>query len=55
MVGDQFKAYPFSVLQAAGVINDTFAGVPIAVFWSPGTADALDASNTAEGADVGLR
>ncbi|MCQ3811466.1 MAG: DUF3179 domain-containing protein [Acidimicrobiia bacterium] len=47
------KAYPFSVVQAVGALNDTVAGVPVVVLWSPGTADALDSSNTADGADVG--
>lgn len=47
------KAYPFSVVQANGAVNDTVAGVPIVVLWSPGTADALDSPVTAEGVDVG--
>ena len=53
MVGGQFKAYPFSVVQTAEAVNDTVAGVPLVVFWSPGTADALDSASTAGGADVG--
>lgn len=47
------KAYPFSVVQANGAVNDTVAGVPVVVLWSPGTADALDSPVTAGGADVG--
>ena len=47
------KAYPFSVVQSVGALNDAVAGVPVVVLWSPGTADALDSSTTAEGADVG--
>ena len=47
------KAYPFSVVQANGAVNDTVAGVPVVVLWSPGTADALDSPVTAEGVDVG--
>ncbi len=47
------KAYPFSVVQAVGALNDTVAGVPVVVLWSPGTADALDSSDTAGGVDVG--
>ncbi|MCY3577690.1 MAG: DUF3179 domain-containing protein [bacterium] len=47
------KAYPFSVVQASGAVNDTVAGVPIVVLWSPGTADALDSPVTADGVDVG--
>ncbi|MCY4136426.1 MAG: DUF3179 domain-containing (seleno)protein [bacterium] len=47
------KAYPFSVVQTNGAVNDTVAGVPVVVLWSPGTADALDSPVTAEGVDVG--
>ncbi len=47
------KAYPFSVVQANGAVNDLVAGVPVVVLWSPGTADALDSPVTADGVDVG--
>ena len=47
------KAYPFSVVQANEAVNDTVAGVPVVVLWSPGTADALDSPVTAGGADIG--
>lgn len=47
------KAYPFSVVQTNGAVNDTVAGVPVVVLWSPGTADALDSPVTAGGVDVG--
>ena len=52
-VNDHHKAYPFSVVQANEAVNDTVAGVPVVVLWSPGTADALDSPVTAGGADVG--
>ncbi|MYB09725.1 MAG: DUF3179 domain-containing protein [Acidimicrobiia bacterium] len=52
-VNDHDKAYPFSVVQANRALNDTVAGVPVVVLWSPGTADALDSPVTAEGMDVG--
>ncbi|WP_419848811.1 DUF3179 domain-containing protein [Candidatus Poriferisocius sp.] len=52
-VNDHDKAYPFSVVQANRVVNDTVAGVPVVVLWSPGTADALDSPVTADGTDVG--
>lgn len=52
-VAGRNKAYPFSVVQANGAVNDTVAGVPVVVLWSPGTADALDSPVTAEGVDVG--
>jgi hypothetical protein len=46
-------AYPFEVLQAQHVINDTVADTEIAVFWAPGTASALDTTEIAQGRDVG--
>ncbi|WP_419919099.1 DUF3179 domain-containing protein [Candidatus Poriferisocius sp.] len=52
-VNGRARAYPFSVVRVAGAVNDTVAGVPVVVLWSPGTADALDSSSTAAGADVG--
>ena len=47
------KAYPFSVVQSVGALNDTVAGVPVVVLWSPGTADALDSPVTSGGVDIG--
>jgi len=32
-IGDQAKAYPFSVLNDEPVVNDEFAGTPVAVFF----------------------
>lgn len=52
-LGDQPVAYPFSALAEKRVVNDKIAGRPIAVFWAPGTASALDASTIAQGRDVG--
>jgi hypothetical protein len=46
-------AYPYDVLQELHVVNDTVGGVPIVVFWAPGTASALDAGDVAGGRDVG--
>lgn len=46
-------AYPFSRLRSARVINDMIARRPIAVFWAPGTASALDRTDMASGRDVG--
>ncbi len=46
-------AYPFSRLAEERVVNDEIAGLPIAVFWGPGTASALDAQSVAGGRDVG--
>jgi len=52
-VGSAAKAYPFSILWAEQVINDTLGGQEIAVFWQAGTNSALGASQIASGADVG--
>jgi hypothetical protein len=50
-------AYPFDVLQRWHVLNDRVGTgstiTTIAVFWTPGTASALDAGLIAEGRDVG--
>lgn len=46
-------AYPYEALKQEQVVNDTVGGQPIAVFWAPGTASALDASLVAGGRDVG--
>ncbi len=46
-------AYPFTLLKEQRVINDTVDGQAVAVFWTPGTASALDTGTLAEGRDVG--
>lgn len=46
-------AYPNTVLQEIGVVNDTVGGVDIVIFWQPGLASALDSSELATGTDVG--
>ena len=46
-------AYPYDVLQEVQVVNDTVGGQPVAIFWAPGTASALDAGSVAGGRDVG--
>ncbi len=52
-VGGETAAYPFSALARARVTNDQLGGVPVVVWWAPGTASALDASRIADGRDVG--
>ena len=37
------KAYPFSVLETAAVINDSVGGQEVVILWGGDTADALDA------------
>jgi hypothetical protein len=52
-VGSETVAYPFSRMREARVVNDIVGGRPLAVFWAPGTASALDRSRIASGRDVG--
>jgi len=52
-LNDEVVAYPYETLEQVKVINDTVAGLPIVVFWTPGTASALDTGDIAEGNDVG--
>ncbi|NJK80884.1 MAG: DUF3179 domain-containing protein [Chloroflexaceae bacterium] len=52
-MGDEVVAYPYTTLEEAGVVNDTVGGTDLVVFWSPGTASALDTPVIAEGRDVG--
>jgi len=52
-VGGVDVAYPFPILEAEQVVNDTVGGVPIVVWWAPGTADALDAAIIADSRAVG--
>ncbi len=51
--GGEAAAYPFSALEAQRVVNDCIGTRPIAIFWQPGTASALDAASIALGRDVG--
>jgi hypothetical protein len=46
-------AYPFEILSAEGVVNDSIADLDIALFWKAGTASALDGSSIAGSNDVG--
>lgn len=52
-LGGEAVAYPYEVLQEEQVVNDTVGDSEIVVFWSAGTASALDARSIAEGRDVG--
>jgi hypothetical protein len=46
-------AYPYSLLEQAGVVNDNRGGQDLAVFFTPGTSSALGAQVIADAADVG--
>ena len=52
-IGTESVAYPYELLSQEFAVNDIVAGEEIAVFWSPGTASALDAALIADGNDVG--
>ncbi|NNJ47643.1 MAG: DUF3179 domain-containing protein [Acidimicrobiia bacterium] len=42
-IGETTKAYPFSLIEPAGAVNDSVDGTAIVVLWGGDTADALDA------------
>ncbi len=53
-IGDESKAYPFSVISSERAVNDTVGGTPIVVLWgSPETADALDGRVVADSQAIG--
>jgi len=52
-INNEAVAYPYNVLSNENVINDTVGGEEVAIFWTEGTASALDTSNIPEGRDVG--
>ncbi|MFQ5703937.1 MAG: DUF3179 domain-containing protein [Gemmatimonadales bacterium] len=52
-LGDEVRAYPFSSLEKKRVVNDKVADREIVVFWTPGTASALDSRSIRSGRDVG--
>ncbi|MGQ0571378.1 MAG: DUF3179 domain-containing protein [Armatimonadota bacterium] len=52
-IGNEDVAYPFSVLEKAGVVHDTVGGTPIVVFLQKGTASALDRGSIGESRDIG--
>lgn len=52
-VAGEAIAVPFSALARRPVIEVDLGGRPMVVFWSPGTASALDADQIAQGRDVG--
>ncbi|MGB0387659.1 MAG: DUF3179 domain-containing (seleno)protein [Ardenticatenaceae bacterium] len=53
IIGDSAVAYPFSSLSQAGVVNDELNGQPVAVFYSPDTVSALDASVIKDARSIG--
>jgi len=53
VIGNEAKAYPFSLLARGRVLTDTFNGQPLVVFYRPGTLSALDQSVIAQAREVG--
>ena len=51
--GNLAKAYPFSALRAAGVVNDELGGKSYVIIFRKGTRSALGNSRMAESRDVG--
>ncbi|GAB4480975.1 MAG: DUF3179 domain-containing protein [Anaerolineales bacterium] len=52
-LGQEAVAYPYDILSSVKTINDTVGGQRVVVFWTQGTASALDASQISAGRDVG--
>ncbi len=52
-IGDEPRAYPFSLLEDHPVVHDEVSGEPVVVFWAPGATSALDETSIAESRDVG--
>ena len=46
-------AVPFSTMAEKRVVAEDVGGMPIVVFWAPGTASALDSDRIPQGRDVG--
>jgi hypothetical protein len=52
-IGQQARAYPWSVLEARRVVQERLGETPIVVFYQPGTLSALDAGQIAESRAIG--
>jgi hypothetical protein len=46
-------AYPYDALSELKVVNDTVGGNDVVLFWTEGTASALNTSNISDGREVG--
>ncbi|NJN97595.1 MAG: DUF3179 domain-containing protein [Anaerolineales bacterium] len=51
--GKSAAAYPLAVIAEQGVIEDTFEGAKIVIFYEPGQVSALDKGEIAESREVG--
>ncbi len=52
-VGETGRAYRRRTLRKEKVFNDTLAETPVVLFWTEGTASALDAEQISRGKDIG--
>ncbi len=52
-IGKDDVAYPFSVLEKGGVVNDAVAGKEVVVLFEKGVASALDQSSIGDSRDIG--
>jgi len=50
---NKHKAYPWSVLQEKGIIQDTFENHPVVIFYQLGTVSVLDRSEIHTSRDIG--
>lgn len=53
-LGQSAVAYDLGALAEVIVVNDEIEGIPVAAFWQPGVASALDASAIDDSRDVGM-
>ncbi|MBK9123006.1 MAG: DUF3179 domain-containing protein [Chloroflexi bacterium] len=53
-LGQSAVAYDLDTLAEVFVINDDVEGIPVAAFWQPGVASALDATAIDDSRDVGM-
>jgi hypothetical protein len=54
LINGQAIAYPFSVLSAQNVVNDTVNGWDVVAFWQAGAASAQDSAKVDDSRDVGM-
>lgn len=52
-LNNEAVAYPYETLAEVNVVNDVVGGQPVVVFWTGGTASALDTGLVANGRDIG--
>lgn len=52
-VGEKHKVYPFSSIREKGVVNDSFEGQNVVIFYSDKTVSVLDASEIRKSRSIG--